>query len=651
MKTAHFSGKLDALPATLDLLGHFDPARLAAPLSKGAARHAIAIGSGGSVVAAEYLARCRDTLGLGSTIVQTPMQAVMEMYDLDDTEVWLFSAGGENPDVAAAAQAVHDRHCSHAHLVTRNPHSSAAGIIQRCGGTVHVVPVADMKDGYLATHSLLAFTTALLMASDLASREPHGTSTLFAALSSRLTNMRSTEARAKLTAMMSELRVEDTMIVVADPLLRPMASLMDTSLWEAALCPVQTTDFRNLAHGRHAWLHHRPERTCVLALAGAEADPAWNAIDGAMPSGIRRHTFRYADCGRVESALSLIDGLGIIEAIGEVLNIDPGKPGIGDFGRAMYDDRSLTSIAEHLPAHVRHKKTAMSRADVPGSLGPPLVRVARDRLASIAAADVGGLVFDYDGTIVTTEGRYGAPDDAIVAELLRLHRAGAIIGIATGRGGSAGEELRKVLPQDALRAMTIGYYNGGHIRSADIDIALDRPEPNPAVVETVAWLRSRSDLFTDPRFRDSEVQITVDMAHLRHPYRFALDLMDCAAVSSGRIKILGSGHSYDLVPPSSSKLAVVERIRRLIPSNKEIMCFGDSGSKTGNDNALLAHPFGISVGEVCGSAEGCWSLFGSSPNGPDALLRTLQALIPSPEGRLRIDIGSLGLDNRSRMST
>ncbi len=651
MRTPHFSGKLDSLPATLDLLGNFDPARLAASMSKGTRRHAIAIGSGGSVIAAEYLARCRDTLGLGSTIVQTPMQVVMEMYDLDDTDVWLFSAGGENPDVAAAAQAVHDRHCARAHLVTRNPRSMTAGIIERCGGTVHVVPVADMKDGYLATHSLLAFITALLMASDLASREPHGTSTLFAALSSRLTTMRSIEARSKLTTMMSELRVEDTVIVAADPLLRPMASLIDTSLWEAALCPVQTTDFRNLAHGRHAWLHHRPDRTCILALAGAEAYPAWDFIDGAMPSVIRRHTFRYVDCGRLESALSLIDGLGIIEAIGEVLTIDPGKPGIGDFGRAIYDDRSLTSIAQHLPAHVRHKKAAMARADVPGDLGPPLVRVAQDRLASIVAADIGGLVFDYDGTIVTTEGRFRAPDDAIIAELLRLHRAGVIIGIATGRGGSAGEELRKVLPEDALSAMIIGYYNGGHLRAADIDIATDRPAADPAVVETIAWLRQRSDLFTDHRFRDGEVQITVDMAHLRHPYRFALDLMDCPAVSSGKVRILGSGHSYDLVPPSSSKLAVVERIRQLIPSTEEIMCFGDSGSKTGNDNALLAHPFGVSVGEVCGAADGCWSLFGSSPNGPDALLRVLRALIPSSEGHLRIDIGSLGLDNRSRMST
>lgn len=651
MKTPHFSAKLDGLPATLDLLAGYEPRLLASALSRSAARHALAIGSGGSAVAAEFLSRCRDTLGLGATSVQTPMQAVMELHDLDDSEVWLFSAGGENADIVAAARAVLDRHCARLHILTRNPTGAAAGIVESRGGTVHVVPVADEKDGYLATHSLLAFTGALLIASDLASREPRGSAVLLDTLVSHLMIKRDPQTRALLLDKLSALRRQDTIIIAADPLLRPLAVLIDTSLWEASLCPVQTTDFRNLAHGRHAWLHHRAGETCVIALAGSESGVVWDAIDGAIPADIHRHTMRYGGCGRLENVLALLDGLGLIEAIGETFGIDPGKPGIGEFGRTVYDDRSLAVIADQLSSTVRHKRSAIARADASTAAVQNLAPMASGRLAALALVDIGGIVFDYDGTIVTTEGRFDPPSVAITTELLRLHGSGVRIGIATGRGGSAGKDLRDALPEDVLRTVVIGYYNGGHVRTADIDIANDRPASDPSIVGVAEWLRNRPDLFIDPKFDAREVQITVAMACLRHPYRFALDLMDCPFIVSGGARVLGSGHSYDIVPAGSSKLVVVDRLRAAARHGEEILCFGDSGSGTGNDNALLSHPFGISVGEVCGAVDGCWSLFGSRPSGPDALLRVLQALVPTASGHIRLDVESLGLDTRHGMST
>ena len=48
----------------------------------------------------------------------------------------------------------------------------------------------------------------------------------------------------------------------------------------------------------------------------------------------------------------------------------------------------------------------------------------------------------------------------------------------------------------------------------------------------------------------------------------------------------------------------------------------------------------------CGAADGCWSLFGSQTQGPDALLRILRALLPVANGKIRLDVASLGLDSR-----
>ncbi|MBX5012219.1 HAD hydrolase family protein [Rhizobium lentis] len=646
MSTTVFGEKLDTLPATLELFRRYDASLLANGIAQGARRHVLSIGSGGSAIAAEYFARCRDTLGLGPTTVQTPMQAVLDQCDLTESDVWLFSAGADNPDATAASRAALDRKARSIHLVTRNPDGAAAGIIERGGGHIHAVPVAELKDGYLATHSLLSSVVALLLACDAASRDPRGTIKLLDALASRLTNMRDAAAKTRLTAAISHLQRADTVVVACDPLLRPTAVLFDTSIWEASLCHVQTTDFRNLAHGRHAWLHHRMDETFILALTGIDSRATWAAMETLLPQSLHRFTFDFGFCGRLDNALSLIDGMGMLEAMGDVLGIDPAKPGIGEFGRSVYDDRSLDDLANALPANVRHKRAAIAKSDSHDPTDDPLDIIGRARLEALSKTEVGGAVFDYDGTIVTTLGRWSVPDQAIVNELVRLHRAGLAIGFATGRGGSAGEDLRKVLPAEMLPLIPIGYYNGGHLRTANVDINNDHPMADPAITETAEWLRQHAELFLQHEFKHSEVQITVDMDRLRHPYRFSLDMEACPPFANAQVRVSGSGHSYDIIPVTSSKLVVVEALRSRLAASAEVLCFGDSGSRPGNDYALLSHELGISVGEVCGTANGCWSLFGVSPIGPDALLRILRALIPSENGKIRFDIVSLGLDKR-----
>lgn len=646
MTTPIFSGKLDALPATLELFRSYDAGCLAAALAAGTRCHVLSIGSGGSAIVAEYLARCRDTLGLGPTTIQTPMQAVLDQQGLTDSDVWLISAGGDNPDAVAASRAVLDRKARNVHLITRNPDGIAAGIVERGGGHVHVVPVAEPKDGYLATHSLLSSVIGLLLACDIVSRDPRGTAHLLDTLTSRLTDMRDSAARTSRTAAMSRLRRTDTVVVASDPLLRPTAMLFDTSIWEAALCHVQTTDFRNLAHGRHAWLHHRMSETFILALTGADSRATWAAMETLLPTSLNRLTLDFGSCGRLDNALSLVDGLGMIEAIGGALGVDPGKPGIGEFGRLVYEDRSLDDLANAMPAHVRHKRAAIAKSDTHDPADSPLDTIGRSRLEILSQAEIGGAVFDYDGTIVTTAGRWSIPDQVIVDELVRLHRAGLAIGFATGRGGSAGEDLRKVLPAEMLPSVPIGYYNGGYLRTADIDIDREHPPADPAIMETAEWLHQHEELFLRHEFKHREVQITVDMGRLCRPYRFPVDMEACPAFADNRVRVCGSGHSYDIIPATSSKLIVVEALRAQLPAWAEVFCFGDSGSRPGNDYALLSHRFGISVGEVCGAANGCWSLFGADPIGPDALLRILRALIPSKNGKIRFDVASLGLDRR-----
>src|SRR3546814_15575147 len=84
------------------------------------------------------------------------MQFVVGAADISGSDVWLFSAGADNPDVVAAVRSAFSRQARSVHVVTRRPSGLAATEAAAAGGHFHTVPVAEPKDGYLETHSLIA---------------------------------------------------------------------------------------------------------------------------------------------------------------------------------------------------------------------------------------------------------------------------------------------------------------------------------------------------------------------------------------------------------------------------------------------------------------------------------------------------------------
>lgn len=643
--TARFTEKLDALPRTLALLADFDASRLGDAIRLGRDRHTIAIGSGGSAISAEFLARCRETLGCGPTSVETPMQFSLGAADISDSDVWLFSAGADNPDVTAAVLAARSRCRRPPCIVTRNPDGQAAREVAAAGGVVHAVPVADPKDGYLTTHSLVATVGALLLAADRASDDEVGTG-LLDEFVARSVDALSPEIRARTRHIADTLDRQDTLIVMADPQVRPVVTLIETSVWEAGICTVQSTDFRNFAHGRHTWLHHRGDRSMLLALTGRESRATWNALETVLPQSQRRVVVDLGDCGRFSNAVGIVEGLALIEAMGEAVGIDPAKPGIGIFGRAMYEDPSLREIVAKLPAAIRQKRAAVLRRDDPNQAGVSLSAIEEQRLHALGEASFGGIVLDYDGTIVRTEDRYSPPNAEIAGELERLHRAGLRIGIATGRGSSAGRDLRTILDPSIHRDVLMGYYNGGYMQTLDVDTKTRRPQADPGIDEVIAWMEGRPDLFRGFERPEPGVQITLQMDNLTHPERFSIDARECPAVRDGRVRIVRSAHSLDIVVSRATKMNVVHIIAEGLSDGRAVLCIGDSGSRQGNDNALLSNLYGISVGEVCSTPNGCWSLFGDHITGPDALLKVLRALVLRDVSEIRLNVAALALDRR-----
>ncbi|MCR5870903.1 MULTISPECIES: HAD family hydrolase [unclassified Sphingomonas] len=636
-----FSEKLSRLAETISLVGDRGARDIAEAIASGRGRLAIAIGSGGSMVVAEYFARCRTTLGLGQTLVMTPMQLALSMAEWDGIDVWLFSAGANNPDISAAFQgAVASADATHL-VTTRADGATAIAAAAHSRAQVFVLPVADPKDGFLATHSMISMVTGLLLASDLTTERPHG-----AELAAIYLNL-SRSAVANGVDEVASFQPGDTMVIVHDPQVAAVATLIETSMWETGIAPVQRTDFRNFAHGRHVWAARHPTTMFTLALTTCESEAVWQPIRSALPLEVRGGGLAVGHGGRLANAVGIVRGLAIVGHLGGIAGVDPGRPGRGDFAEAIYDDDALQDLVTNLTPAVRHKATARLLHDPVDDGEVSLCAIGRDRLRELGDASFVGLALDYDGTVVPnqpTEARLGPPSKEVMDELVRLVDDGVQVGFATGRGGSAGEKLREALPERIHQLVLMGYYNGAHVRPLDVDISEDRPMPDEHVASVARWIANSGLLLDGVALKVREVQVTVNHSDVVDVASFAQRLAICPQVANGSVRVLSSHHSFDVVPRGTTKLKVVEALAgRAGRPGASVLGVGDSGSPLGNDRELLSGPHGVSVDSVCGSHLGTWTLFGSRLRGPDALSRILRSARVDG-GVMSIDLGSLDLD-------
>lgn len=644
MKTPKFSAKLETLAMTVERFRAFDARPMAEQIRRCSKRSVVAVGSGGSHVAASFFDRCFETLGFNRVLVQTPMELVVENSDLRNSVIWLFSASANNADIAAAAMAARDRGCTSIVLCTRNINGDVAKWVEENGGEVLVVPVAEEKDGYLATHSLVSTCTAILLATNILSDRSDPDGALISELDEHLSKCVRTSSRQASVASFSAMSNASAVIVISDPSLRPVTQLLETSLWETALCSVQATDMRNFAHGRHSWLHHRADETIILALTGIQSQQSWSRIREAFGASIEPLHFDYQDCGRKQNLLGIIDGLFWLEAMGAVKDIDPAKPGFPTFGRDIYEDRSLAELAEELPAPVRHKLNAKVQTEGTLNNVNEVWKAFTDKVELLAQKEIGAVVLDYDGTVVSTDQRYEPPRQEIIKELIRLYRHGVTIAFASGRGGSLGQQLRSVFPGDMLADTLVGYFNGGHIVTAEVDLDTQRPAQDAVITEIANWLEKQPSLLKVDSVTPKEIQLSIDHHDIRSPVGFMRDLEHCPAIRRGAARIVASGHSFDIIPNTSSKIRVVEALENMVGPQKAVLSIGDSGTLLGNDYDLVARDFGVSVDRVCPDLDGCWSLYGERDCGPDALLKILMSMIPSSSGGIRIKKSYLNLD-------
>jgi hydroxymethylpyrimidine pyrophosphatase-like HAD family hydrolase len=604
-----------------------------------------AVGSGGSLTAAHALAQLHQYVTRQLGVVATP---------LDVTEPsaaplanWLLSAGGSNVDILGAARRLAKQEPRQLAMLCGRSDSPLSEIA-RAHPFVDLLlfPPPAGKDGFLATNSLLGFITVLVRAYLLelgradeweavcASIEP-----LLDAESPQIKNWAATT---------EPLWPRSTTIVLHDAASRIGAIDLESKFTEAAVGNLQIADFRNFAHGRHHWLAKRGDVSAVLALySPTGADLAERTL-ALLPVEIPIARIGLPESPMATMLASLIASLRITGWAGHARGLDPGRPGVPEFGRKLYHmplPRVATRRTANLsPRHAAaiHRKAGVSTEQlaVAGDLSRwrEALEAFRERLLKPV---FGAIALDYDGTLVDTRHRFDAVTPEITGQLSRLLGAGVKLAIATGRGASVRRDLQSALPKSLWEHVLIGYYNGAEVASLGEDNAPDgKEEPCHELATLALALRDQPELAGVAIQSNRKYQVTLEARQgLSESRLWDLAHEVLLRQGMGNMIVTRSSHSIDIVPEYVSKANVVAAIRRQIDGGA-VLAMGDRGRWPGNDYALLREPFALSVDEISFDPSTCWNLGQAGQRGIQVTLEYLDALEPC-EGGVRFKAGAL----------
>lgn len=602
-----------------------------------------AIGSGGSLTAAHALAGMHQRWAGRVAAVATPLDAVAEPLD-DGVATWLLSAGGGNVDILAAFRTLVSREPRQLGILCGRSDSTLADL-GRHHAFVDLLlyePPAG-KDGFLATNSLLAFIVLLTRAYI----HEFGTDSAIweqAVAQVECLLVEGGEPVAIWEKETAPLWERPTTLVLHGSTTRIGAIDLESKFTEAALGNLQLADYRNFAHGRHHWLAKRGRATSIIAFLADEDRALAERTLALVPLDIPQARLNLPGSFAAASIGSLIAALRITGWAGAARGIDPGRPGVPEFGRKLYN----LSLPKTPPSKTRRMsdRTAVAITRKAGLAPEHLeergqldrwrtaLRTFEHRLQSTAFA---GVVLDYDGTIVDTRHRFSTPRADIAAELARLAESGAHVAIATGRGASVRRDLQASLPNVLWPEILIGYYNGAEIAALDVDLA---PDGAGIVCDTLAplaiALRAQPELADVADQTDRRFQITLEAKRVM-PENRLWDLAHEVILMTGfqGVRITRSSHSIDIVAAGVSKLNVLERLRRDV-GEAPLLTIGDRGRWPGNDYELLREPHALSVDETSVDPSTCWNLAARGQRGVAATLNYLRAL-KSDAGQLRFD--------------
>jgi hydroxymethylpyrimidine pyrophosphatase-like HAD family hydrolase len=610
-----YEDELDALETTYrDVLGA-DLRELEGFVGKIGSGPASFIGSGGMLAVATLAAGLHESGCLQPGAAKTPLAAIHQPA-LASCGAMLFSSSGKHPDAREVMRRLGRTGMRPAAVLT---HREARE--PRLGVDVAMVtlPPLPIREGFLAVNSVMSMCVALVRA--------YAGEVL--------------PARLPRTELTESLPVCERLVVLYPPPLAAVAVDLETRLAEIGLAAVQLADYRNFAHGRHTGLQRNMGGTAVLALSEESSEDLAEATLAALPPEVERALW-HTGAPWPQAALELlVSSMRACGELGKVAGVEVSRPKVPRFGRTLYRLAVRRRLPESLLGPVERKLGGFATAPS----AEPIRRSYEEALESwtkeLGGRRFGAVALDYDGTVCATGARFEPPVAAMAEALNASLARGLRLGFASGRGPSLHRDLRAVLDPEHWDKVELGLYNGGVLVRLDEELG-DLSQPSP-LIESASDRLEELAIAEVLEFAPRCAQLTIevrDAAWMRQGLLAEVIADALRRPPEIAVKVLASGHSVDVVPAASTKVAVVERIRhRLGPV--EVLCVGDQGQIGGNDFDLLAEQrWSLSVDRCSADPTRCWYLGDGSRTGPELALRYLKAL-RRRKGGVAIEVGEL----------
>lgn len=594
----------------------------------------MSVGSGGSYTAAAMHAfLTRYYLGTVSTSL-TPQDVMHLPTRLEEASIWLFSASGGNIDILNAAQALLSKEPAGLSILSMQTASRVGKLISEYpeGKAFEYTPPGK-RDGYLATNSLLATCMILYRAFAEATNQR-------IAVPARLEEFLPIEPTDR---QFDHIWNRPTIFVLHGPSTLPAALDFESKFTEAAIANVRIADFRNFAHGRHNWLNRFGDETAILSLVDDLDEKIATKTYRLIPDSIPKAEIRIPHAGGLAAVYGILSALTLTLPAGVAQGIDPGMPEIPSFGRKIYSLKYPIPKRPDVSRLPDRAKIALER-----KLKRPFpelesldhankyITAYNTYVDRLRRADIRALIFDYDGTLVSTKDRLKPPSRPLKRRLIEAVEHGILIGVATGRGSSVTEQLANLFPSQYHDQIFVGTHNAAELNTLSGD-PIDEPltDADGKLDDLKRWLT------TSTISNDAVVSLKSSQLSVRHPNRQTLISLYgriqnwLHSKNADKYHLAISGHSLDIIVPGASKLRLVDyfQSKRSLPA-ESILTIGDTGDWPGNDHELLDRFPSLSVGTTSMDLNSCWNI---SRRGSVGILGTQEILdsLLLPDGASR----------------
>lgn len=572
------------------------------------------VGSGGSLSCANFIARLHEQVTGKMCRAITPFELLFLDVNPSLHGILFITAGGNNKDIINAVEVAIRKEYAQIAIFCSSVRSKIAALSKKYSYIqLFEYDNPTGKDGFLAVNTLLS------------------TCVLFAKAYNAIDTARDADKIQMIIKARPDFRDEawdhilsrNTLVALGGEWSWPALTDLESKCTEAGLKSVLISDLKNFSHGRHNWLDKKGNESALIILETPALASLARRITDLLPPQYPRAILRTDYTGPLAALDLFIQIFFLVQRIGTLSRIDPGRPQVPEFGRKIYGVGLSLS-------HVRKKSNRdawIARKGYATSYPPLLLGQALSEfLERFKNKYFSGIVFDYDGTLCDADERFTCPKPDIAAALSNLLSNGILIGIATGRGHSVQRSLLEVIAEAFRSRVVVGNYNGSLIsKLTDCNPELDG-NISPAIQDAYRVIQEDRYLWKeiDTKLRSKQISVT-SKGKTSSPtlYRWISDLLS----PKRKIRIVKSSHSIDILDDDVSKISVVETLKNMLSSaSQDILVVGDQGQPYGNDFDLLNLPYSLSVDKVSPSLSCCWNLSPIGRRGTSATLAIIKAI-------------------------